>query len=853
MRSLLLVCLCASVIVAAEHRGVVNFNGSPVPGAAVTAEHGGTAHTTTTDARGLYTFPDLAEGPWKLTVKMFGFAAASREVTVPGAAEWELTMLPLEQLRAGSREQKVARVGPAAKPAPVEVAEAAADGLLINGSVNNGAASAFAQAAAFGNNRNAGKGLYTGGLGFQFDNSLFDARPYSLTGQSMNKVAYNRATGTLNFGGPLPRRGPMIYLGYQWTRNRNAVTATGLTPDAALRTGTFNGVVLDPLSGAPFPSNQIPTECISPQARELLKFYPLPNFSSSSRYNYQVPLFTPLHQDALQTRAGRMLGFNNQLSGQLSLMSRRADSSNLFGFLDKTDTLGLDASTNWMHRFHPRLFLNTSARFNRQSTRVTPFFASRENISANTGIAGNNQEPVNWGPPALVFASGISTLTDAQPAFNRDQTATLSTSLLWTHRSHNVTLGGGWRRQQFNVLSQQEPRGTFTFTGALTGSDFADFLLGRPAARSIAYGNADKYLRQSVWDAYITDDWRVRPGLTVGAGLRWEYSTPASERYGRLVNLDIGPGFRTAAPMLTGHEMVRPDRSGISPRIALAWRPLAASSLVVRAGYGIYRDTSVYPALALRMAQQPPLSITSSIQSTAAQPLTLANGFQVAATGTNNTFAIDPAFRLGYAQNWQLSIQRDLPAALVLTGTYLGTKGHARSTGHAAEQLRTRRHSPVRGMPIRLHLSHIKRQFHPPRRAGATAAADAQRPARQRAVHLVEIDRQRRAPRRHRQSRHCAELARPRDRTCAFELRPAPSHRRAGAVLHPHVTRHTAARVDRGHETFRRQRLTANAHPARARAGHRHHRSAASRLRGRHSTRRRILHCARRTLGQCGA
>ena len=80
---------------------------------------------------------------------------------------------------------------------------------------------------------------------------------------------------------------------------------------------------------------------------------------------------------------------------------------------------------------------------------------------------------------------------------------------------------------------------------------------------------------------------------------------------------------------------------------------------MVRAGYGIYYDTSVYQSIALQMAQQPPLSNTSSVQNTAANPLTLANGFTASQSG--NTFAVDPNFRIGYAQNWQLSIQRDLP------------------------------------------------------------------------------------------------------------------------------------------------------------------------------------------------
>ncbi len=65
-------------------------------------------------------------------------------------------------------------------------------------------------------------------------------------------------------------------------------------------------------------------------------------------------------------------------------------------------------------------------------------------------------------------------------------------------------------------------------TGVL-GNDFADFLLGTPDTAKLAYGNADKYFRSSLYDAFVNDDWRVGPALTLLAGVRWEYSSPITE------------------------------------------------------------------------------------------------------------------------------------------------------------------------------------------------------------------------------------------------------------------------------------------------------------------------------------
>ena len=75
------------------------------------------------------------------------------------------------------------------------------------------------------------------------------------------------------------------------------------------------------------------------------------------------------------------------------------------------------------------------------------------------------------------------------------------------------------------------------------------------------------------------------------------------------------------------------------------------------------------------MAQQPPLSKTLSVQNSAANPLTLANGFKSTSTTPSNTFAIDPNFRVGYAQTWNASVQKDLPGSLQMLATYLGIKG----------------------------------------------------------------------------------------------------------------------------------------------------------------------------------
>jgi hypothetical protein len=725
-------------LAASDHFGRVTFGGLPVPGAAVIASQGDQKLATVTDQEGVFHLALPAEGLWTVRVEMIGFAAAIQEIAIADgapASTFELKMLPLAEMTAGLPQMTTAppagrvvsdplspgaspRARPAggatgtSAPAPAAAPPAGfqraqvnssagsapivndptpagdadrggADGFLINGSVNNGAASPFAQLAAFGNNRRNARSLYNGGVGFLFGNSALDARPFSFAGQETPKPSYRDAQIVASFAGPLRipnllRNGPNMFLGYQRTLDHNASTQSALMPTLRERSGDFSRTrtqLVDPFTGAPFAGNVIPASLLSAEAVSLLNYYPLPDVDGGGRFNYQAPVLATRHQDAGQARLSQSLtGGRNQLSGNLALQRTTTDNGSVFGFTDSSVASGIETTVNWSHRFSQLLSLRLKYQFTRLTNSATPFFANRTNVSGEAGITGNDQTPVNWGPPRLQFASGVAGLGNAEAASNNASTHGVGVEVLSTRGRHNITLGGDVRRQHWDILAQQNARGTFGFSGDGTGSDLADFMLGLPHSSSIAFGNADKDFLAPAYDAYVTDDWRVSATLTVNVGVRWEYEAPIDERLGRLANLDIAPGF-TAIDPVVGNGLIRGDARGLQPRIGLALRPVAGSSLVIRAGYGIYRNTAVYEPIALLMAQQPPLSKALSLESDAATQLTLANGFP-APTGTPlNTFAVDPDFRVGYAHNWQLLAQRDLPASLTMTATYLGTHG----------------------------------------------------------------------------------------------------------------------------------------------------------------------------------
>ncbi|MGA2144289.1 MAG: carboxypeptidase regulatory-like domain-containing protein [Bryobacteraceae bacterium] len=774
VRGVLLACLVAVAAFATEHHGTVQFGGMPVPGAMVTATKDGKRLVAITDDRGAYSFPDLADGVWTIQVEMLCFETIAREVAIQADAPpptWELKLLPPGQMHTVQEQAAPPKTAtpatpiataaaPAAAPtdgaksakgngknaqatapaqngfqrtdlrasadagsisaeapAPGDATQSSNDAFTVNGSMNNGAASPYAQSAAFGNGRKGPRSLYQAALSLTENNSALDAKPFSVNGAQTPKLAFNQLNGAASIGGPLliphvipPSRMPaFFFVSYQWARTRNSTNSPNLVPTEAERNGDFSQAVsrlgvpvtiYDPSNGQPFPGNLIPQNRISPQAQALMALYPQPNFASNALYNYQVALPSTTSQDGVQARLNKALSMKNQFNGNFAWQRNNAGATSAFGFLDSTHTDSLDIGPTWNHRFSNRVFSTLRFDFSRQTSLVSPYFANRTNVSGSAGITGNDQDSLYWGPPTLSFTgSTIMGLSDANARDARNQTSWISFSTFWNHRSHNINFGGDYRWQEFNYLSESNPRGTFGFTGAATeavsggvpvpntGMDFADFLLGIPDTSSIAFGNADKYFRSSFDDAFINDDWRVKPGFSVNAGLRWEYNAPITEKYGRLVNLDVLPGFPSEAPVvantpigpLTGqhyaNSLLNPDRHEIEPRVAIAWHPIAASPLTIRAGYGIYYNTSIYQNIAQQMYQQAPLSKSLIVANSVADPLTLANGFNASPGIATDTFGIDPNSKPGYVHNWQAVVQRDLPWGLVGVLTYNGIKG----------------------------------------------------------------------------------------------------------------------------------------------------------------------------------
>ena len=564
----------------------------------------------------------------------------------------------------------------------------------------------------------AGVNRIRGNFTEQYTNSAFDAHPYPLNVAESPKIPSYRETFGFSLGGPLVI--PHIYHGgkktswfasYNFQRGRNGFDSFSTVPTAEERLGNFAHTVIqsgqfkgtvptiyNPLSSpagarVPFMGNAIPTMQLNSAATRLLTYIPLPNLPGEVQ-NFHLQEPRPSSNDRVMGRIGQQFNSKDSLNVMYYFNSARSQSVSGFpDFTSHTSTRGQNVTVGESHTFNAHLVNSLTLNFNRQRTSTLNAFAYQDDIAAELGITGVSNNPFDWGVPAIGFTN-FGGLSDPLPSLSRPQTVRASETLIWSRSKHNMRMGGELRRVQQNTETDPNARGTFSFTGystsnfsngypvAGTGYDFADFLLGLPQTTSVRFGVASNYLRNWVTTAFFQDDWRTNAHLTINYGVRYEYFLPLSEKYGHLSDLSFSPGF-TSPEVVTGQatgglptSLIHSDVHNFSPRVGVAYRPWIQHHLVLRAGYGIFYDGSIYSRMVTNMLDQPPFATASTLTANPEQVLTLQDGFPVQSTNTiSNTYAADSNYRRPYAQTWNLSAEDELFRNVVLSVAYVGTKG----------------------------------------------------------------------------------------------------------------------------------------------------------------------------------
>jgi hypothetical protein len=287
--------------------------------------------------------------------------------------------------------------------------------------------------------------------------------------------------------------------------------------------------------------------------------------------------------------------------------------------------------------------------------------------------------------------------------------------------AHSIKYGGDFRinrnfqnRYPYDVSPALSFGATYTqgistgYSSAI-GQDLASFLFGVPTGGSMqqtaSFADQDLFFA-----AFIQDDWKVTPKLTVNFGMRIEHETPVTERFNRAILGFEGtvtnplsaqalanyakspvsgiPSFQVLGGLdYVGGSNGRSLWSGQSieylPRIGLAYQ--VAPKTVIRTGFGMYYDTlGIYRSPAIQTGFTASTPLVASYNNGVTYAASFANPFPtglIAPSGTSlglatnlgQAITVYPNYRpLPYAERWSFDLQREMPGGFLLDLAYVG-------------------------------------------------------------------------------------------------------------------------------------------------------------------------------------
>jgi hypothetical protein len=612
-----------------------------------------------------------------------------------------------------------------------------------------------------GTNKLHGTGTFVKMSPSWFANNFFSNR----SGAKDADFDYNRWNGSLN--GPVVI--PHVYNGknrmfFMWAyeqlqdqRPRGGTTLT--VPTAAERKGDFselltlganyqiyNPFTRRPETGSttryrqdPFPGNIIPTSLLNPVALKVMEYFPLPlNSGTTADHRNNYPQVNSPETAKYYTHTGKVdfnLGNRDRLFVRGNAYVRHTTRNDYFqtaasGLTENYHPVG--ASLDEVHTFGGSLVLNVRYGYTRMTRQTDPLHGRGFDLttlgfpkSLNDAISPDLREF-----PYFVINGYFNSLNTGEARFM--DTHSLVMALTKVHGSHTVDFGFEYRAYRQNKYNGSTTRsGAYTFdptwtrgpldnsTTAPIGQGAAALLLGLPSSSSSIARNTDFAEESTVWMGYVQDNWRIRPNLTVTAGVRYELEGPLTERYARSVRgfdstvvlpieaaaqaayaasyasnptPELPPSqFRVRGGLLFAgvngqpRELWNRDWNNFAPRVGVAWT--FAKNTVLRTGYGIYfgalgyrrtdvqqngfeRSTSLVPTKDSGLSFYSTLSnpFPDGIQA----PVGASLGAMTDVGNSINPFNPNPV--TDYNQRWQISIQRQFRNSTLIEAAYVGNR-----------------------------------------------------------------------------------------------------------------------------------------------------------------------------------
>ena len=516
---------------------------------------------------------------------------------------------------------------------------------------------------------------------------------------------------------------------------------TGTVPTLAERNGDFSGlvdasgsqiVIYDPTttvvnssspsgySRSPFPGNVIPPGRINSIAASALAYYPNPTNSSQTN-NYILNRSSAQKSDNFIARVDQNITANNKFfvrvgRNAVSVISPPANAAfprqgtngpggGQAGAVTFANWTGVVSDT-WT--ISPTLLGEFRVNFSRMVNATQPFGRGFDSTSLGFPSSVTSQfesklfPAFDIGDISPLGADRASDFTDAEG------TNEAQASLTWVKGPQTINVGFDYAFPYFNVTRPERPAGQFTFGREFTqgpdvntastngGFGLATFLLGLPDGGQVTNSPSLAASQKDI-AAYVEDDWKIIPKLTLNLGLRYDYQDPWTERHNKLAYFDPTAPSPIAGAVgsleftgLNGNPRTQksPVYTNFAPRLGFAYQVDPKTS--VRGAYGFFylpgsggvgggaSDLGLGWLVSTPLYLGPPAA--NQAPSTPVPGATLNNpfvaGYQVPPNDLLGEGIYDPERRgtIPLQEEWNASIQRSIASSTVLEAAYIGNR-----------------------------------------------------------------------------------------------------------------------------------------------------------------------------------
>ena len=526
-------------------------------------------------------------------------------------------------------------------------------------------------------------------------NSVLDARNFF----DGAKAAYKRNQFGGAIGGPILKKRTFFFVDYEGDREAKGIAQVDFVPSSDARNGILNNGN-PPVAACPAGTTLVvPTQsnvCVFDQAKSYFDLFPKPNgpvTADPDVAEFRFAANQVVHENFVTTRIDHKFSDKDAVFGMYMFDRTPYNSPDSMNNVEiRTLTSRQIVAVEETHTFTPALVNAIRFGFNHEPVN------SNQGVSVITPAAGD----MNLGafPGQHAAQVNIGSLTSmpggiwALPTYRyRWNSYQMYDDAFLNKGTHSFKFGGAFERMLMQVTTFSDPNGIWQF------DTVQDFLTNNPAnLPNISAGNNPKRfqgglistvkprdLRVNLFGAYVQDDWRVKPNLTLNLGLRYEMSTVPTEIHGRLANLRPNPtnplingvpNFSDPDAHLGDPFFSNPTLKNFEPRVGFAWDPFRNGKMAVRGGAGIFDVLPLPYQFILLINQAVPFFQYTSINAAGANPpLTFFTAPAITPANSLRTTFLEPHPKRNYVMQWNLNVQYQLTPNLTAMVAYVGSRG----------------------------------------------------------------------------------------------------------------------------------------------------------------------------------